>query len=314
MDTKHEPAMLGEVVEGLHIRPDGIYVDATIGAGGHAEAILQQLGSRGTLVGIDWDGDAVEFAKKRLARYSKQLRIHRGNFADLATILGGVGMEQVDGVLLDLGISSLQLDRANRGFSFQREGPLDMRMDSRRKLNAEMVVNRTPCEELGRLLRQYGEERKAKRIARAIEFRRRQKPIRTTRELADIVVGAVGRPPRSRIHPATRTFLALRIAVNDEMANLDGGLKAAVKCLGPGGRLCAISFHSLEDRIVKRVFTSFARGCVCPPKLTVCACGKKPMLRIVTKKPVLPGPDEVARNPRCRSAKMRIAERTEEAC
>jgi 16S rRNA (cytosine1402-N4)-methyltransferase len=313
MDTIHQPVMLEEVVRGLHIEPEGIVVDATIGAGGHAEAILQQLGSRGILIGIDWDGDALGFAKKRLAKYSKQVKTCRENFANLEAILGGVGVEQVDGVLFDLGISSLQLARAKRGFGFQLDGPLDMRMDSRRKLNAAILVNRTSREELARLFRRYGEEKKAGQIARAIEFRRRRKEIRSTKELADLVAGVVGKSPRSRIHPATRTFMALRIAVNDELANLERGLEAAVRLLAPGGRLCAISFHSLEDRIVKRAFVRGARGCVCPPELPVCACERKPLLRIVTKRPMLPSADEVAANPRCRSAKMRIAERTEEA-
>ncbi len=313
MDTIHQPVMLEEVVEGLHIKSHGIYVDATIGAGGHAEAILQQLGSRGILIGIDWDGDALGFARTRLARYSGRVKICRENFANLEAILGGVGVEQVDGVLFDLGISSLQLARAKRGFGFQLDGPLDMRMDSRRKLNAAILVNGTPREELAGLLRRYGEEKKAKQIARAIEVRLRRSAIRTTKELADLVAKVVGRSPRSRIHPATRTFMALRIAVNDEMANLDAGLKAAVRVLGPGGRLCAISFHSLEDRIVKRAFARFARGCVCPPELPVCACERKPVLTIVTKRPTRPRAEEVAANPRCRSAKMRIAERTKEA-
>jgi 16S rRNA (cytosine1402-N4)-methyltransferase len=312
MDTIHQPVMLEEVVRGLHIKSHGIYVDATIGAGGHAEAILQQLGSRGILIGIDWDGDALRFAKERLAKYSGQVKACRENFANLEAILGGVGVEQVDGVLFDLGISSLQLARAKRGFGFQLDGPLDMRMDSRRKLNAAILVNRTPREELARLFRRYGEEKKAGQIARAIELRRRRKKIRGTKELADLVAEVVGKSPRSRIHPATRTFMALRIAVNDELANLERGLKAAVRLLAPGGRLCAISFHSLEDRIVKRAFAREARGCTCPPELPVCACGRKSLLRIVTKRPKSPSADEVAANPRCRSAKMRIAERTKE--
>ena len=313
MQIEHIPVMLEEVIEALRIEPGGTYVDATMGAGGHAEAILQRLGSRGTLVGIDWDGDAVELAKKRLEKYSKQLKIRRGNFADLTAILGGAGVERVDGVLFDLGISSVQLARAERGFSFQLDGPLDMRMDLRLKLNAEMVVNRTPSEELARLLRRYGDEKKAKQIARAIERSRRKRPIRTTRELADIVVAAVGMSPRARIHPATRTFLSLRIVVNDEIEHLKKGLRAAVKSLKPTGRVCVISFHSIEDRTVKTAFASFTRGCICPPALPVCGCGRKPLLRTVTRRPLLPEPDEVRRNPRCRSAKMRIGERTKEA-
>jgi len=312
MCSEHVPVMPKEVIENLRIRPDGAYVDATIGAGGHAEAILERLGPEGILIGIDWDGDAVELASKRLARYRGQIIVCRGNFVDLAAILGGVGIERADGVLFDLGISSLQLSGAQRGFSFQLDGPLDMRMDSRLKQNAETVVNRTPPQELARLLRRYGEERRAKRIAGAIEFHRQRGPIRTTKQLADIVSGAVGASPRARIHPATRTFLALRIAVNDELANVDKGLRAAVKSLKGGGRICAISFHSLEDRAVKKVLADFARGCTCPPELPVCACGRKPLLRLVPKKPLVPSADEVARNPRSRSARMRVAERTEE--
>jgi len=313
MDVSHVPVMLEEVIAGLRLKRNGVYVDATIGAGGHAEAILQRLGSRGILVGIDWDGDAVELAKKRLGKYGRRVRICRANFADLAAILGGVGITRADGVLFDLGISSLQLGRAERGFSFQLDGPLDMRMDSRLKLSAQTVVNRTPSEELAALLRRYGEERKAAQIARAIERRRRRSPIRTTKELADIVARAVG-PSRGarRIHPATRTFQALRIAVNDEFSNLDKGLRAAVRSLKPGGRLCVISFHSLEDRVVKEIFARFARGCTCPPGLPVCSCGNKPFVRLVVKKPLVPGKEEISRNPRSRSAKLRVVERTEE--
>ena len=312
MGAEHVPVMPEEVVEGLRVRTDGTYVDATIGAGGHAEAILQRLGPGGILIGIDWDGDAVKVASKRLAQYGARVKVCRGNFADLTAILGGVGIERADGVLFDLGISSLQLGGAERGFSFQLDGPLDMRMDSRLKLSAETVVNRTPPQELARLLRRYGDERKAKRIARAIEFHRRREPIRTTRQLADIVSRAVGTSPRARIHPATRTFLALRIAVNDEIANVEKGLGAAVKTLKGGGRICVISFHSLEDRAVKRALAEFARGCKCPPELPICACGRNPVVRLVGKKPLAPSPEEVRRNPRARSARMRVAERTEE--
>jgi 16S rRNA (cytosine1402-N4)-methyltransferase len=312
-DQNHVPVMLEEVIEGLQLKRNGVYVDATIGAGGHAEAILQRLGSRGILVGIDWDGDAVELATERLKTYGGRARVYRANFADLAAILGGVGVTRADGVLFDLGISSVQLGRAERGFSFQLDGPLDMRMDSRLKLDAQTVVNGTPSKDLAALLRRYGEERKAAQIARAIDRRRRRNPVRTTKELADIVTRAVG-PSRGarRIHPATRTFQALRIAVNDELLNLDRGLRAAVKSLKPGGRLCVISFHSLEDRTVKEIFARFARGCICPPGLPVCSCGNKPLVRLVVKKPLVPSEEEVKRNPRSRSAKLRIAERTEE--
>jgi len=313
MCAEHVPVMPEEVVEGLRVRPDGAYVDATIGAGGHAESILQRLGPEGILIGVDWDGDAVKVASKRLAQYGARVKVCRGNFADLTAILGGVGIERADGVLFDLGISSLQLGGAERGFSFQLDGPLDMRMDSRLKLSAETVVNRTPPQELARLLRRYGEERKAKRIAGAIEFHRRREPIRTTRQLADIVSRAVGTSPRARIHPATRTFLALRIAVNDEIANVEKGLGAAVKTLKAGGRICVISFHSLEDRAVKKALVEFARGCKCPPELPICACGRKPVVRLIGKKPLAPSPEEIERNPRARSAKMRVAERTEES-
>jgi len=306
------PVMVEEVIAGLRIKPDGTYVDGTIGAGGHAEAILKRLGSRGILIGIDWDGDAVRLAETRLQKYSKVLRLCRGNFANLTALLGGVGIERVDGVLFDLGVSWVQLARGERGFSFQLDGPLDMRMDNRQKLNAEMVVNEMASEDLVQLLRRCGEERRAKQIVAAIERRRRTMPIRTTGELAEIVVAAVGRSPHERIHPATRTFLALRIAVNDEIGNLRGGIGAAVAHLKLGGRLCIISFHSLEDRTVKQRFAALARGCVCPPALPQCMCGRKPLLRIVTKKPLVPTLEEVVRNPRSRSAKLRIVERMEE--
>jgi 16S rRNA (cytosine1402-N4)-methyltransferase len=310
MDAYHTPVMVGEVITSLRLRPGTITVDGTVGGGGHAEAILENTAPDGILIGIDADSDALSAAEKRLARFGERIILVKGNFADMERILSEKKIGMVDGILLDLGVSSHQLDTADRGFSFSQDAPLDMRMDQTRAASAADLVNTLPWQELARIIRDYGEERMAGRIARAIAKERTHSPIRTTTDLAGVVVRAF--PPeaeRQRIHPATRTFQALRIAVNDELANLRKALTDGMERLKPGGRFSVISFHSLEDRIVKNAFRNGEKGCTCPPDLPVCACGGKPNLRVVTRKPVNPGDAEISGNPRARSAKLRTAEK-----
>jgi 16S rRNA (cytosine1402-N4)-methyltransferase len=310
MDAFHTPVMVQEVVSSLHCRAGNITVDGTVGGGGHAEAILENTAPDGILIGIDADTDALGAARERLARFGGRTILVKGNFAHMETILEEEEVGKVDGILLDLGVSSHQLDTAERGFSFTQDAPLDMRMDRSRPRSASDLVNTLPWEELARIIRDYGEERMAGRIARAIAKERTHSPLRTTRELAGVVLRAF--PPdaeRQKIHPATRTFQALRIAVNDELTSLRKALTDGMERLKPGGRFSVISFHSLEDRIVKNAFRTGEKGCTCPPDLPVCACGGKPKLKVVTRKPVTPGDEEISGNPRARSAKLRTAER-----
>jgi 16S rRNA (cytosine1402-N4)-methyltransferase len=291
----------------LQPRPGGVYVDGTVGAGGHARLILERIGPQGRLLGIDCDEAALEATRRALAPLAPGLVLRRGNFRDLAAIARAEGFDPVHGVLLDLGVSSLQLDDPGRGFSFRREGPLDMRMDRRRSLTAAQVVNQMPERELTRLIRALGQERWAARVARFIVERR---PLRTTRDLAEAVAAAIPRRAWPRdLHPATRTFQAIRMYVNDELANLEGGLEGAVDILAAGGRLVVISFHSLEDGMVKRFFEREAAACICPAGQPVCTCGHRPRLRPLTRRPLRPSPEEVASNPRSRSARLRAAER-----
>jgi 16S rRNA (cytosine1402-N4)-methyltransferase len=279
-------------------------VDGTVGLGGHARLVLERIGPEGRLLGIDRDDVALEVARERLG---PDVLLRRGDFRDLASIAREAGLDRVDGVLLDLGVSSPQLDDPARGFSFRQDGPLDMRMDRRAPLTAERVVNALPERDLARLIRELGEERWAARIA---EFVVRRRPLRTTRDLAAAVEAAVPRGAWPRdIHPATRTFQAVRMHVNDELGSLDLGLRGAVEILSEGGRLVVIAFHSLEDAVVKRFIATESRDCVCPPQQPVCTCGHRASLRILTRKPVRPTPDEVAANPRSRSARLRAAER-----
>jgi 16S rRNA (cytosine1402-N4)-methyltransferase len=304
----HVPVLLDEVLYWLNPRRGGVYVDATLGAGGHAEAILERITPGGRLIGIDRDEAALEVAAQRLRRFGEAAVIVRGNYAAIKQILADQGLTQVDGVLFDLGVSSLQVDDPGRGFSFQHPGPLDMRMDRRQSRTAADLVNELDERALADLLWRYGEERWARRIARAIVRRR---PLRTTAELAAVVAESIPRRrwPRG-IHPATRTFQALRIALNDELLNLEKALPDAAEVLREAGRLCAISFHSLEDRTIKHTFLRLSRGCTCPPGASACTCGGKTWLRILTRKPVVPSAEEILRNPRARSAKLRAAERT----
>ncbi|MEW6334684.1 MAG: 16S rRNA (cytosine(1402)-N(4))-methyltransferase RsmH [Thermodesulfobacteriota bacterium] len=310
MGVFHVPVMTAEVVESLRCRAGALYVDGTVGGGGHAEAILRSSAPDGFLIGIDTDGEALEAAAKRLAPFSGRTALVKGNFADMDTMLTAMNIGWVDGILLDLGVSSHQLDTAGRGFSFTLDAPLDMRMDRSRGRSAYDLVQTLPEEGLERILRQFGEERMAKRIARSIVAGRADAPIRTTAELAAVVVRAMPRGAgRQRIHPATRTFQALRIAVNDELTGLRRAIADGTGRLKPGGRLTVISFHSLEDRIVKEAFRSGEKGCICPPDLPLCVCGQKPALRVVNRKPIVPGRAETLSNPRSRSAKLRTAER-----
>jgi 16S rRNA (cytosine1402-N4)-methyltransferase len=310
MDAFHTPVMVQEVVASLLCRGGNITVDGTVGGGGHAEAILENTGPDGILIGIDADTDALGAARERLARFGERTILVKGNFAHMETILEEEKVGKVDGILLDLGVSSHQLDTAGRGFSFAQDAPLDMRMDRSNPKSASDLVNTLPWEELAGIIRNYGEERMAGRIARAIVKERTISPIRTTTDLAGVVVRAFPRDAEhQRIHPATRTFQALRIAVNDELSSLRKALADGMERLKPGGRFSVISFHSLEDRIVKNAFRAGEKGCTCPPDLPVCACGGKPKLKVVTRKPVTPGDAEISDNPRARSAKLRTAER-----
>lgn len=294
----------------LRPRPGGVYVDATVGAGGHAEAILAQIAPGGRLVGIDRDDQALEIAAQRLARFGGAAVLVRENFAAITVVLQQMRIDRVDGILFDLGASMMQFATAERGFSFAMPGPLDMRMDRRQPRTAADVVNGLDERSLADVLWRYGEERRSRRIARAIV---RGRPLRTTVELAEVVRGAIPRRhwPRG-IDPATRAFQAIRIAVNEELTHLEKAIADAAGALREAGRLCAITFHSLEDRTIKHTFLRLSRGCTCPPGTSACTCGGKRWLRILTKKPILPSPAEMARNPRARSAKLRVAERTTE--
>ena len=305
----HVSVLLKESIDALQIKPDGIYLDGTLGGAGHSEQIARRLTS-GLLIGIDRDPTALRAAGERLASYGERVRLVHGNFCDLAEILDGLSIPAVDGMLFDLGVSSPQLDEASRGFSYMADAPLDMRMDPEDRLTAYEVVNQWPREELRRILQDYGEERYAGLIAAAIERRRAQQPIETTLQLVDVIRGAMPAAAlREKQHPAKRSFQAIRIAVNDELGSLERMLSVAVDRLKPGGRLAVITFHSLEDRIVKSALAEAARGCICPPKLPVCVCGRKPKVRLTPRKPITAGPEELAENPRARSAKLRVAER-----
>jgi len=306
----HEPVLLRAAVELLAPRADGAIVDATLGAGGHAEALLEALGPDGRLFGIDRDPVALEAAGRRLARFGDRFRALRGNHDDLVELLREAGLFAVDGILFDLGLSSMQLDDPDRGFSFRSDGPLDMRMDPDSPLTAERFLADCSEEELQRVLRTYGEERMARAIARAVVRERERGPLTRTGQLAAIVERVLGpRARRFRIHPATRTFQALRIAVNGEVEGLGDLITGAVSILRRGGRVVVISYHSLEDRAIKRSFRELAERCTCPRDLPVCGCGRENLLRVLTRQAVRPEADEVERNPRSRSARLRAAER-----
>ncbi len=305
----HVPVLLTECVEGLQIRPEGTYVDGTLGRGGHSEAIAERL-TTGLLVGIDRDTAAIEEAGERLRPLGRRVKLVHGNFRDIGAILDGLGIDRADGMLFDLGVSSPQLDDADRGFSYMSDAPLDMRMDRTAPLTAFDVINGWSESELRRIFFEYGEERFSSRIAAAIVRRRSEREIGTTLELVDIIKSAMPAAAlREKQHPAKRCFQALRIAVNDELGALRDMLDTAMDRLKPGGRIAVISFHSLEDRIVKTAIRARENGCTCPPEFPVCVCGFRQTMRSVTRKPVTPTEGELASNPRSRSAKLRIAER-----
>ena len=301
----HLPVLLDEVLAGLDIKPNGVYIDGTCGGGGHSSEIAKRL-SGGTLVGIDRDPDAVKAASERLAPYG--FKVARGNYSDITEIARENGISAADGILLDLGVSSHQLDTEERGFSYRGNAPLDMRMSQEGQTAADLV-NTLAEEELSRILFEYGEEKFSRRIAGEIVRRRTDKPIETTGELADIVGSSVPAKFKRDKNPCRKTFQALRIAVNCEFEHLDKGLDEAFELLKTGGRLCVITFHSLEDRIVKQRFASFCKGCICPPDFPQCVCGRTPRGRLVNRKPVEASPDELERNPRSRSAKLRVIEK-----
>ena len=305
----HVSVLLEECIQGLNIRPEGTYVDGTLGGAGHSSRIAAEL-TTGTLVGIDRDTVALTAAKERLAPWMDRVRLFHGNFCQLEQALDSFGISGVDGILLDLGVSSPQLDDGQRGFSYMADAPLDMRMNGEDTLDAHFVVNHYSYEELKKVLYEYGEERYAPQIASAICRRREEQEIETTLELVDIIRSAMPASAlREKQHPAKRTFQAIRIAVNDELGSVAKVMEAAIPRLNPGGRLAVITFHSLEDRIVKNAMASAARGCTCPPNFPVCVCGKKPQVKLITRKPIVSGQEELDRNPRARSAKLRICEK-----
>lgn len=305
----HKPVLLAECIQALNIRPDGIYLDGTLGRAGHSREIARRL-TTGRLICVDRDQAALDAAQERLAPWKDRVTLVHSNFCGLNAILDGLNLSGVDGMLFDLGVSSPQLDDAERGFSYMADAPLDMRMDRSDSLTARTVVNQWPQEELRRILWQYGEERYASAIAGALVRARERKPVETTLELVEIIKSAMpGAALREKQHPAKRSFQAIRIAVNDELGAVNQMLQEAVPRLNAGGRLAVISFHSLEDRIVKNGLAQFARGCTCPPDFPVCVCGKQPQIKVMTKKPIVSSAEELAENPRARSAKLRVAEK-----
>jgi len=308
-DFYHVSVLLNECLDGLNIRPDGVYVDGTLGGAGHSSQIAARL-TTGRLIGIDRDPVALKAAGERLKPFGDRVTLVHSNFCEIASVLEELGIDGVDGVLLDLGVSSPQLDDGSRGFSYMADAPLDMRMNGQDSLSAREIVNTWSYEELRRILYEYGEERYAPQIASAICRRRETSPIETTMELVDIIRSAM--PPaalREKQHPAKRCFQAIRIAVNDELGSVEKVMADAVPCLNPGGRLAVITFHSLEDRIVKNAMAAAAKGCTCPPNFPVCVCGNKPKVKLISRKPIVASSEELGVNPRSRSAKLRVCEK-----
>ena len=305
----HKSVLLNEVIESLAIKEDGIYVDGTLGGAGHSSRIAERL-TAGRLIGIDQDEDAIRAAGERLAPFGERISIVRSNYEGFETVLADLGIDKVDGILLDLGVSSYQLDTPERGFSYREDAPLDMRMDQRSPLTAEVIVNEYPREEITRILRDYGEEKFAANIAKHIEAARQQKRIRTTYELNDLIKAAIPAKMRQEGgHPSKRTFQAIRIACNRELEVLEDTIDVMIDHLNPGGRLCIITFHSLEDRIVKNKFKTAEHPCICPPSFPVCTCGREPKGKVLTRKPILPSEREQEENPRAKSAKLRVFEK-----
>ena len=313
MEFKHASVLLEETIENLKVRPDGIYVDGTLGGGGHALEVCKRLSATGRLIGIDQDEDAIAAAGERLREYEDRVTILRGNYCGMVHALMTRGIQSVDGILLDLGVSSYQLDDASRGFTYREDAPLDMRMDRRQARTAYDIVNTYGEQELYRVIRDYGEEKFAKNIAKHICRARETQPVSTTGELTEIIKAAI--PAKMRAvggHPAKRTFQAIRIEVNQELAVLEQSLDGMIDMLGDGGRLCVITFHSLEDRIVKNIFRRNEHPCTCPPEFPVCVCGKKSKGFVVTRKPIVPTEEEIKANKRSRSSKLRVFERRRE--
>ena len=306
----HKSVLLEECMEALAIRPNGIYVDGTAGGAGHSSEIAKRLGEDGRLIALDQDETAVAVATERLARFGERARVVRSNFCELEAVCRELGIEQIDGLLLDLGVSSYQLDTAERGFSYQADAPLDMRMDIRNPLTARTVVNEYSEDRIRKILFEYGEERFSSRIASNIIREREKAPIETTGELVEIIKRSIPAAARDGgHHPAKRSFQALRIEVNAELDVIAPAIRSAVRLLKPGGRIAIITFHSLEDRIVKQAFASLAEGCTCPKSFPVCVCGRRPEVKVISRKPILPSAEELEENPRSRSAKLRVAEK-----
>ena len=310
MEFKHYSVLLNETIEQLHIRPDGIYVDGTLGGGGHSLEICRHL-TTGRLIGIDQDADAIAAATERLKDYADRVTIVRSNYAQMADVLKNLGIEKVDGIILDLGVSSFQLDTPERGFTYRSEdAPLDMRMDKRQRLTARDIVNDYSEAELFRIIRDYGEDRFAKNIAKHIVMEREKAPIETTGQLCEIIRHAIPMKfQKNTGHPAKRTFQAIRIEVNDELGGVKRAVDDFIDVLAPKGRLAIISFHSLEDRIVKDAYSERENPCVCPPEIPICVCGKKPEIKKINKKPIVPSESQEDENPRARSAKLRVCEK-----
>lgn len=310
MEFLHKPVLLNECIENLNIKPDGVYLDGTLGGAGHSLEIAKSLNEKGMLIGIDRDIEAINVSSERLRGVKPTIKLVNDNHKNIKDVLRMLNIPKVDGILLDLGVSSYQLDNPDRGFSYRYDAPLDMRMSTNDKLTANDVVNTYTKEDLTRIFRDYGEEKWASRVADFIVSRRKDKPINTTFELVDVIKAAI--PAGARVeggHPAKRIFQAIRIEVNGEIDNLRNAISDAIDCLAPGGRICIISFHSLEDRIVKEVFNDFAKGCKCPPDFPKCVCNNKKVVNILSKKPIISTEDELDENKRAHSAKLRVAEK-----
>ena len=310
MGFEHKSVLLNETIEGLNIKPDGIYVDGTLGGGGHAYEVCRRLGEKGSIIGIDQDEAAIEAASVRLKDFGEKVTIIRSNYCDMKSKLHELGIDKVDGIVLDLGVSSYQLDTAERGFSYCEDAPLDMRMDRRQSLTAKDIVNEYSEMELFHIIKDYGEDQFAKNIAKHIVKAREKKKLETTFELNEIIKAAI--PAKMRAvggHPSKRTFQAIRIECNKELEVLKDSLDEMIDMVSPGGRFCIITFHSLEDRIVKAAFRRNENPCICPPEFPVCTCGKKSKGKVISRKPILPSAKELEENPRSRSAKLRVAEK-----
>ena len=310
MDFKHISVLLDETIDGLDIKPDGIYVDGTLGGGGHSYEILKRLSPKGRLIGIDQDGEALKAAGERLKEFENQITLVRSNYCEIDKVLKELNVEKVDGILLDIGVSSYQLDNLERGFSYKSDAPLDMRMDTRQELTAADVVNTYSENELFKIIKDYGEDKFAKNIAKHIVLARKEKPLETTKDLSEVIKRAIPMKVQAKGgHPAKKTFQAIRIEVNQELTVLKESIDKMIDLLKPNGRICIITFHSLEDRIVKTKFRENENPCTCPPNFPVCVCGKKSKGKVITRKPIIPSEDEIEENKRAKSSKLRIFER-----